>query len=116
MASFHQSMPNQQQIPSVQRQYQSQPIQRQVHSLPFRQEERQQQPQQKEQNKKKCRGDRQAQRYRAKLRKRGLTNDEIMTLIRNCKTNRQEKDENHTNIPDVNAELFIPTQTQVRFN
>lgn len=100
---------NQQQLQTEQQQ-QTQPIQRQLpHSLSG-----QQQPKQKKENKKKSRGDRKRQRYRAKLRKRGLNNETIETLINNYNNSNQARDdEEHSTLPDADVALLVPTGTQV---
>lgn len=125
-----QLVPNQQQILSVQRQYQSQyeqrqqlqfqleqrriqsqPIQRQLPCSQLRQE--QQHQQQDKEKKKKCRGDRRGQRYRAKLRKRGLNDDEITALTSHYNNANQGQNENQCTIPDMDVELLVPIHVEV---
>jgi len=99
----------QQQAQSVQRQHQSQPMQRQLPLSPSGQQQ-----QQGKQKKKKCRGNRKLQRYRAKLRKQGLNNETIATLIKNYNNQpNQDKDEEQTIAPAMNVELLIPVPNQV---
>jgi hypothetical protein len=103
----------QQQAQSVQGQHQSQPMQRQLPHSPSGQQQQQQQ-QQGKQKKKKCRGNRKLQRYRAKLRKQGLNNETIATLIKNYNNQpNQDKDEEQTIAPAMNVELLIPVPNQV---
>jgi len=104
-----QSTSNQQQLQTEQQQ-RTQPIQRQLpHSLSG-----QQQPKQKKENKKKSRGDRKRQRYRAKLRKRGLNNETIETLINNYNNSNQARDdEEHSTLPDADVALLVSPGTKV---
>ena len=112
----NQSQPEQRhqqlQLQSEQRQHQSQPIQRlQVHSQP-RQEQNQQQDRSK---KRKSRGNRQLQRYRAKLRKQGLNNETITTLINNYQvTADQGQNEEPSVVANMDVELLVvPASNQV---
>ena len=107
-SSQHQSQPSPArihlQLQSGQRQHQSQPI------------KRQEQPKQDEQKKEsKCRGNRKRQRYRAKLRKRGLNNETITTLIENCNHGNQGQDEEQSStVPDMDVEVLVSSRGQVR--
>ena len=68
----------------------------------------------KQKNKKKCRGNRRRQRYRTRLRKQGLTNETITTLIQDYDNTDQGQDESQSSVSDMNVELLIPAYNQVR--
>jgi hypothetical protein len=88
------------QLLSGHRQYKSQPIQQQTQDKPKK-------------KKKKCRGNRKLQRYRAKLRKRGLNNETITALINDYNNTNQDQNEEEYIAPDMDVELLIPLRDQV---
>ncbi|CAF1301890.1 unnamed protein product, partial [Rotaria sordida] len=74
-------------------------------------ESQQQQPKHKR-NKKKCRGDRKGQRYRAKLRKRRLNDQQIANLEQNYKNMKHDVDIQSSTIPEIDIVALVPTHTQ----
>ncbi|CAF4123568.1 unnamed protein product, partial [Rotaria sordida] len=100
------------QLQSIQRQDQLQLVQRSLPHLQSRQGEPQQQQEKHKQQKKKCRGDRKRQRYRAKLRKRGLNDEEIANLEHNYSNINHGQEIQLSTIPDVDIELLVPTDKQ----
>ena len=116
--SRYQSQPGPIQQPhlqSGQRQHQSQTIQRlQLHSQPRQQQQQQQQQKPDRQKKNKARGNRKLQRYRAKLRKRGVDAESITNLINNYNKHPNQGENNEeVVIPNINVEDFVPLQRQV---
>jgi hypothetical protein len=81
---------------------------------PQQQQQQQQQKQkQDKQKKKKSRGNRKLQRYRAKLRKRGLNNETIATLISDYNNTNQGQNDEQSTASNMNIELLIPAHNQV---
>ncbi|CAF1391421.1 unnamed protein product [Rotaria sp. Silwood1] len=104
---------HQEQIELNQRQYQSQFIQQRLPQLQSAQGLQQEQEQKKDKHqKKKSRGDRKRQRYRAKLRKRGLNDEEITALINTYNNGNQGQDDGQSTLHDMNVELLIPVRHQ----
>jgi hypothetical protein len=109
-----QPSPSPSQLQSVQRQHQSQLIQRQQLNLQPRQGLQQQQQQKQDQQKKKtCRGNRKLQRFRAKLRKRGLNNETITTLINDYNNTDQGQNDEQSIVSDMDMEVLVPLRDQV---
>jgi hypothetical protein len=100
------------QLQSVHRQHQSQLIQpQQPNSQPGQGLLRRQQDQ--EEKKKKCRGNRKLQRFRAKLRKRGLNNETITTLINDYNNTDQGQNDEQSIVSDMDMEVLVPLRDQV---
>jgi hypothetical protein len=68
---------------------------------------------QDKQTKKKHRGNRKLQRFRAKLRKRGLNNETITTLINDYNNTHQGQNEEQSIVSDMNVEVLVPVRDQV---
>jgi hypothetical protein len=61
----------------------------------------------------KSRGNRKLQRFRAKLRKRGLNEETIVTLINDYNHSSQGQDLQQSSRSDMDVEALIPAQDQV---
>jgi hypothetical protein len=79
------------------------------------QHERQQQQQHDKIKKKKCRGNRKLQHFRAKLRKQGFDAETITTLINdyNNYPSQQNNEEEFTVLNNIDVEVLIPLRDQV---
>ncbi|CAF1577846.1 unnamed protein product [Adineta steineri] len=90
----------------------SQPIRQR---LPLSQPEQrnQQQKQHKQKKTNKSRGNRKLQRFRAKLRKRGLSRETIATLINNYNTSEQGNNDEQSTVSNMDVEQLISTRNHV---
>ncbi|CAF1366556.1 unnamed protein product, partial [Rotaria sordida] len=82
-----------------------------THLLSRPEEPQQQQPKHKR-DKKKCRGNRKGQRYRAKLRKRRLNDQQIANLEQNYKNMKHSIDIQSSIIPEIDIVALVPIHTQ----
>ncbi|CAF4202114.1 unnamed protein product [Rotaria sordida] len=98
----HRSEPVQRaQSQSIKTQNQLQLVEPSPTHLLSRPEEPQQQQAKHQRDKKKCRGDRKGQRYRAKLRKRRLNEQQIANLEQNYKNMKHSTDIQSSTIPEI---------------
>ncbi|CAF1448082.1 unnamed protein product, partial [Adineta steineri] len=117
------SQPIQQRLPLSQLEQQqqqrrlpfSQPEQRNQQQQQHQKEQQQQQQQQKQQKPKKktSRGNRKLQRFRTKLRKRGLSHETIATLINNYNTSEQGNNDEQSTVSNMDVEQLISTRNHV---
>ncbi|CAF4337057.1 unnamed protein product, partial [Rotaria sordida] len=82
-----------------------------THLLSRPEEPQQRQPKHKR-DKKKCRGNRKGQRYRAKLRKRCLNDQQIANLEQNYKNMKHSIDIQSSTISEIDIVALVPTHTQ----
>jgi hypothetical protein len=109
---------------NYQRQHQPQPLpslspqsqstqRQQPNSQPGQGLQQEQQQKQEQQKKKKCRGNRKVQRFRAKLRKRGLSNETITTLINDYNNTNQGQNDEQSIVSGMDVQLLVPIRDQV---
>ncbi|CAF1366610.1 unnamed protein product [Rotaria sordida] len=129
LAGLTSDQQQQQQLACEQGQHRSEPVQRAqsqsiktqnqlqlvepspTHLLSRPEEPQQPQPKHKR-DKKKSRGDRKGQHYRAKLRKRRLNDQQIANLEQNYKNMKHSINIQSSTIPEIDIVAIVPTHTQ----